>query len=183
MSGIRHASAAWHVDIRLAGLSNPDRLLQLVYLPDSIKSTIWRWRQREILARFVPLLKRSQMQKLPRRAHTDCRIFKRSSHSCTRRRDNASVNTLKTNHIRVYLPERATSHPQSWSCSAVWARFCGNMHRLYMPFIWRLTIAMTRNRKKYCRLLCLSSSHWMKPVPALSQTHFRILGQWFLPHR
>lgn len=96
-----------------------------------------------------------------------------------RRRDNASVKTLRTNHIRVYLPERVTSHPQSWSCSAVWARFCGNMHRLYMPFIWHLTIAMTRDCKKSCHMPPLSSSHWLKTVPALSQTLFRVLGQWF----
>lgn len=124
-----------------------------------------------------------RIQEPPTRAHTGCRVFKRSSHNCKGDEDNASVKTRKTNHIRMYLPERVTSHPQSWSCSAVWARFCGNMHRLYMPFIWHLTIAMTRDCKKYCHLLRLRNSHWLNCVPALSQTHFRVLGQWFLPHR
>jgi len=100
--------------------------------------------------------------------------------------DSESVKTRKTNHARLYLPKGVTSHPQSWSYSAVWVRFCGNKHRLYMPFVWHFTIAMTRSSKTYCHLLQLSNWYWLNCVPALrclSQTTSDVLGQWFLPHR
>jgi hypothetical protein len=108
-------------------------------------------------------------------AHTGCGVFQKSSHSC--KRDDSdeitrSVKTRKTNHNRMYLPKRVTSHPQSWSCSAVWARFCGSMHRLYMPSVWHLTIAMTRDGRMYCHLLRLNRSHWLKCLPALSLNAF-----------
>jgi hypothetical protein len=65
--------------------------------------------------------------------------------------------------------------------SAVWAVFCGNIRRLYMPFGWHLTIAMTRSCEKYCQSMRFSSRHWLKMILSSLQAHFHVLGQWFYP--
>jgi hypothetical protein len=95
--------------------------------------------------------------------------------------DSDNVNMQKTPISACTFPigQRAIRNPGG--DSAVWAMFCGNTRRLYMPFGWHLTIAMTRTCEKYCQPLRLNSRYWLEMILSSFQAHFNVLGQWFYP--